>query len=732
MKDEFKRFNHVERTLARIVFLVVFFCANMLTAIAQEHYVDYRFAPQLARSTPAFADDSYKTLVGPQGQLLYNYGRGRFYDGFKTVIHMLADENQKFDTATLLSSRVPVVVLPSTLGKEKSRVEQYIYSSAKGAVEGIEMTHPLTSDREDVVLTKVYNSSSKPKTVRPVVNVNSQFKVEVQDNVITIDSKIHFVMSRPAVRVRKNMTDLKTCVELEPIVIPSGGEAWIAGIYDNGLTSELATSMEKSPESTLQRMPENYKSICRYWEQTKKIPYGHINVPDEEIQNLLDAAIRGIWQAREIIDGNISLQVGPTCYRGLWIVDGAFLSEATAMLGMGNEARAGIEYSLSFQREDGGFLKLHPNFWKENGLILWTCVRHAMLTQDKQWLASQWDKLSRTIDNIHSLRERTLTNEFPEDDGLIPPGFIDGGLEGGDKQPEYSNTVWMLSGMKAMITAADWLGKKEDAKKWRKEYDDFYAAFRKAAARDLAVDDFGNKYLNNMMKPEQRSLPQRAQWAFCQSIYPGQIFDIGDSIAVGTLRMLESTLQEGMVMGTGWIVDGIWNYFASFYGHAWLWNGEGGKAADALYAFANHASTMYNWREEHNPRDMYTRIVGDMPHNWASAEFIRLACHLLQLDRGTEMHLLEGLPQEWLGAGMHTSLKEVETPFGPLTMTLNVDANGEWADLTVEPLLSICTAVIVHTGQWGQVDGKNIVKLKPNRQNKLRIKINNTDSAATN
>ena len=194
MKDEFKRFNHVERTLARIVFLVVFFCANMLTAIAQERYVDYRFAPQLARSTPAFADDSYKTLVGPQGQLLYNYGRGRFYDGFKTVIHMLADENQKFDTATLLSSRVPVVVLPSTLGKEKSRVEQYIYSSAKGAVEGIEMTHPLTSDREDVVLTKVYNSSSKPKTVRPVVNVNSQFKVEVQGNVITIDSKIHFVM----------------------------------------------------------------------------------------------------------------------------------------------------------------------------------------------------------------------------------------------------------------------------------------------------------------------------------------------------------------------------------------------------------------------------------------------------------------------------------------------------------------------------------------------------------
>ena len=33
--------------------------------------------------------------------------------------------------------------------------------------------------------------------------------------------------------------------------------------------------------------------------------------------------------------------------------------------------------------------------------------------------------------------------------------------------------------------------------------------------------------------------------------------------------------SEGMVYGTGWAADGIWNYFASFYAHAWLWVGEG-------------------------------------------------------------------------------------------------------------------------------------------------------------
>ena len=34
--------------------------------------------------------------------------------------------------------------------------------------------------------------------------------------------------------------------------------------------------------------------------------------------------------------------------------------------------------------------------------------------------------------------------------------------------------------------------------------------------------------------------------------------------------------------GTGWDPAGIWNYFASFYGHAWLWQGNGRKAAQIL------------------------------------------------------------------------------------------------------------------------------------------------------
>jgi hypothetical protein len=40
------------------------------------------------------------------------------------------------------------------------------------------------------------------------------------------------------------------------------------------------------------------------------------------------------------------------------------------------------------------------------------------------------------------------------------------------------------------------------------------------------------------------------------------------------------------------------------------------------------------WREEQKPQGKGNNEVGDMPHNWASAEFIRMVVHMIQLDQG--------------------------------------------------------------------------------------------------
>jgi hypothetical protein len=276
--------------------------------------------------------------------------------------------------------------------------------------------------------------------------------------------------------------------------------------------------------------------------------------------------------------------------------------------------------------------------------------------------------------------------------GLMPIGFGDGGL--GGKHREYTNVYWTLAGLKAAIDMATRLDRPQRAA-WQSEYDDYWSFFDRARNRDKLTGPAGNVYVPVTMKGEAPQLPQRGAWAFLQSIFPGRIFDPDDELMLGTMAMLDATEKEGLIYGTGWLPDGIWNYAASFYGHAHLWLGHGRKTAATLYAFGNHASPLLCWREEQNLVGQAERYCGDMPHNWASAEFIRMVRHMLVLERGREIHLLEGLPPAWTHPGSTTSLKEIPTSFGPISLSVKADANG--ADLRVElPRREPIERLVVH------------------------------------
>jgi hypothetical protein len=227
--------------------------------------------------------------------------------------------------------------------------------------------------------------------------------------------------------------------------------------------------------------------------------------------------------------------------------------------------------------------------------------------------------------------------------------------------------------------------------------------FQAAVKRDAKTDGSGGLVLPILMKPQEGVDPIRGQWAFCHAVFPGRLFGPDDPLARGNMRLLEAHEKEGIVLGTGWMADGLWNYFASFYAHAELWLGNGPKAAKIHYAFANHASPLRAWREEQAPRDAAKtdKFVGDMPHNWASAEFIRLTRNLLVLERGSELHLLEGIPRTWLVPGAVTELKDVATDFGPVSLKLEIAADGKEARLRLTPPPGPDPPkIVVHLGAW--------------------------------
>jgi hypothetical protein len=359
--------------------------------------------------------------------------------------------------------------------------------------------------------------------------------------------------------------------------------------------------------------------------------------------------------------------------------------------------------------------------WKETGIALWALTRHARLTGDRTWLREIWPKVERGVAYIGVMRQMASADKNAPNYNLIPDGFSDGGLA--DKVPEYTNVYWTLAGLRAAVEAARWLGNSAQAENWQRQYDDFYATFRRAAERDSRTDSQGNHYLPIRMAKGEGIPPQKAQWAFLHSVFPGQIYDPGDPLVRGNMAMLRAVEKEGLVLDTGWLTDGIWNYFGSFYGHAWLWLGQGDKAARTLYAFGNHASPLLVWREEHMPVGQGDQCVGDMPHNWASAEFIRLVRHSLVLERGNELHLCEALPAKWVRPGAVTRVKDLLTEFGVLSLELRVSQDGSTADLELRPPKRTPPArILLHLDNWsGQ---KGTLELPTQAPVRKQIKLN--------
>ncbi|HUW19894.1 MAG TPA: hypothetical protein VMW16_11385 [Sedimentisphaerales bacterium] len=661
--------------------------------------VDFRYMPPEWQTAICLPDDSYKSIVDKSGDLLYHYLRvAGGTDRFQTRIGLRIADDAVWKKQQLHSPRVPIVrTFLTANGLE-------VMEEAFAVTDKFQSTTPAKPEalaRNDLILVHITNTGPAPEVVQPqlTVDTDTNFDFRISGQQVVVNRYETITASLKMIGLAEENGSARRVIQLESLTVPAGKTETFFILYSGGGKIVLEPALLAQALASRDRAVE-------YWEKAV-LPYGRVQVPDAGIQALIDSSIRNIWQAREIKDSLPAFQVGPTCYRGLWIVDGAFLLEAATILGAGDQARSGVAYEMKYQQPDGG-IRVIKNYHKENGIVLWTCVRHAQLTQDKKWLESIWPDLERVAEYIRHLRALTYENDSPLDDGLNPPGFPDGGI--GGNHYEYTNPYWNLVGLRAFVQAAKWLGRSEQAAVWQKEYDDFMAAFRRASARDMRSDEHGNRYLPIRM--DGKGLPQRGQWAFCHAIYPGRIFASDDALVAGNMAMLEATEREGMVYGTGWDKNGIWNYFASFYGHAWLWQGNGRKAAQSLYAFANHAAPMLVWREEQSLKGQKYKKVGDMPHNWASAEFIRLTVHMLALDRDNELHLFEGLPKEWVRAGMLTKLNGIATPFGKLYLTLKVDDDAKTARLTVEKLPAhYLERIVVHLDQWTSGAGDKVLSL---------------------
>jgi hypothetical protein len=118
----------------------------------------------------------------------------------------------------------------------------------------------------------------------------------------------------------------------------------------------------KNRES-LRRVPDLRQQMQRaknYWRKETPIPRNKIFVPDSGIQYLLETNARNLYQVREIVDGYLQFQPGPTVYRGLWSVDVMLSGIPVMMLGDTSSMRRFLENDIRYQLPNGQLHTMYP------------------------------------------------------------------------------------------------------------------------------------------------------------------------------------------------------------------------------------------------------------------------------------------------------------------------------------------------------------------------------------
>ncbi len=661
--------------------------------------IDFRFGPRLTWTCIGLADDEHKTLVRQDGALLYGQLMANPLDNrlARTLAIKLSrlGDPQRSEQHTE-SPESAIVVTTLHYNHATLTLTAFAHADEQGK-------------RTDVVLYRIeLDQDLGPIPVELALDVHL---LDAQVAQKTWGEPSHTI-GRPGADILGINRVPQTLVVAHPHKLswPATREYWT----QNAQLVLCSSTFSQSTQGALcfplnhndtAHLDENWaqqalEQTRAYWANAKPIR-STFELPAGDTRDMVTACARNIMQARVVHDGEPVYHVGPLFYRGLWVVDGHFLLEAARYLGHDQEVDRALDGVIRRIRPDGS-IELLPGHTKETGISLATLTRQAELTGNWKGLDARWDVVRRGVHYIQHLREQA--HELPDsapNKGLMPDAFTDGGANG--RRPEYSTPLWSLVGLRYARDAARHLNHDEDAATFSDIYESLLADLYRCAKRDMRTLPDGAPYLPIVMpdgspwmylhrdngqppKPWEAMSPLSGAWALCHAIYPGQVFEADDPLVKALLGVLERfDNAQGIPTQAGWLSwRASWTYFASFAAHVWLFADRADKAVDYLHAFANHAAPTRVWREEQSLLDCpVEQWVGDMPHNWASAEFIRLARHLIVFERSNELRLLEGQARCWPVLDQPWRIERTPTRFGPVSIHVAPQPQGK-TNITIE------------------------------------------------
>jgi hypothetical protein len=381
-----------------------------------------------------------------------------------------------------------------------------------------------------------------------------------------------------------------------------------------------------------------------------------ISVPEKKVNDTFKANLIYDLIARNKYGNSYIQMVNEFQYDSFWLRDASTILRMYDISGYHSFAKQCLDFFPRWQQPDGNFVSQGGQYdgW---GQTIWAYGQHYLLTRDKKFAEAVFPSVKKAVEWLKQARKNDPLNIIP----VTTPGDnenITGHVTG--------HNFIAIGGLKNAIVLADALGKKDDAKEFKKEFDDYFAAFMKQVKRVAAKT-------NNYITPGLDELGGQ-DWGNMLSVYPEFILDPFDPLVTATLETSRKKYQEGiMTYGDGRYLH---HYLTMNNTQTELIRGEQKMALDEFYSILMHTSATHAGFEfaivPWSTRDFGMNLS---PHGWFAAEFRILMRNMMVREEKNELHLLSLLSPEWIKEGEKISVYKAPTNFGTVNFDLQF-SNG--------------------------------------------------------
>jgi F5/8 type C domain-containing protein/alpha-L-rhamnosidase-like protein len=408
-----------------------------------------------------------------------------------------------------------------------------------------------------------------------------------------------------------------------------------------------------------------------------------IDVPaDTQLTGAIRASAGWILATRN----GAALEPGTRSYDRSWIRDGALMAAALLRFGYSDVVRDYIAWYAPHQYPSGKVpccvdargadpVPEHDS----NGEFIYLVMEYWRHTGDRALLERMWPHVVRAVAYLDSLRQTRRTPAYRTGDaqvffGLLPPSISH---EGYSAKPMHSywDDFFALRGFKDAATMAAVLGHTAEATRFAALRDEFETDLLRSL--DLAMTQHTIDYLPGAADPGD----------FDATSTTIALSPVGEESRLPQTA-LERTFERYWTNLQGRLTDTTWDGYAGYEiraAGAMLRLGWKARALTLVRTFLDDREPpAWNQWPEVIYRDRHApKFIGDVPHAWVAADFLRSASDLFAYERESDSALVlgAGLDSTWLGdSGVHVA---VHTWWGPLRYS--VRREGSTVRFRIEP-----------------------------------------------